>query len=141
MRNKPLPGFCSPIKSKDPDLKLDKFKLQTKKSKPNISSFAEIIKGGETTKEGVSGLASIKLNYPYSSGSIYTQGSFMGKYGTKGRGSSENIKAIELGYETKKGNKLGVEFGKLTGAEVDPYVGKIKYKSPVIPKIKLSFQI
>ena len=109
--------------------------------KVNVKTFAEIKKGGEISKEGISGLASIKASYPISAGSVYTQGSFIGKHSTKGAGSSENIKAIELGYETKKGHKFAVEFGKLTGTETDPYAGKIKYKSNVIPKIKLSFPL
>ena len=28
MRNRPLPGFCSPIKKKDPDLKLERYKVK-----------------------------------------------------------------------------------------------------------------
>ena len=55
MRNRPLPGFCSPIKTKDPDLKLERFKV---KNQQGIYPIAKInpetlsVGGGYTSKSG-----------------------------------------------------------------------------------------
>ena len=111
---------------------------ETKKSKLNISSFAQIKKGGEDPREtsGVSTLLTGKLNYNLKSGgTIYGQGTLINKTNTRGSNTSENIKAVEVGYQTKK-YKLGFELGKVSGSG-EGY----QFKSPITPKIKLSINI
>jgi len=122
-------------------LKYNNSAFPFKKDKPKIKPFAELKKGGEISKEGFSALGSIKASYPLSKGSLYAQGTVISKHGTKGLGSSENIKALELGYQTKLGSKLSFQLGKASGTEVDKHVGDIKWEGTWKPKLKFKSYI